>query len=178
MQYLIPPTRSSPYPSADVQPSWSEQGTDAPSSLLLDFVYGASVIKHWAGSDAMLMLEEPCQFYQNVLTQPISTTLPEGTNINEPDDLAGPSHAPPRTQPHHREQQRPKERELSDAMDVVSQLSLFVRGYPLEMTWAEVQKKQEEEVEHHHHEVGKEKVQQWLQTTKMDVSCYGHLTRL
>ena len=40
-------------------------------------------------------------------------------------------------------------------MDVVLQLSSFVRGYPLEMIWAEVQKKQEEEVEHYYCKVGK-----------------------
>ena len=151
-----------PLAQRDVQADWSVP--DAPLNILLDYVYGVAIVKHWATSEIEDQLK---QRFEEAYANPQIPTFPaseeEGDdNSVESDDPTDADYVPPH---HHGNHQKSQEAEWCQAMDKAFAFSMFFRGCPPGTTFEMVHQKQVEAAEVHTHQMAQEKVQRWLETS-------------
>lgn len=171
LQYMEPPTELYSVPPCDIQADWSHDEVQSPPSILLDFMYGVAVAKHWKCNHLHNMLKKRFEDdFSKVLAEHPKHPTPEDDESgvdSEPDDPKDPSWVPQKGKQKGR---KPFSSDVSagvlEAMDDVLLLSTLLKGTTPQSMAAEWEK-QDKEKELHSQEHSREKVQQWL---NLDVS--------
>jgi len=167
MQYLVQaPELHMVFPQSDVKCDWSVG--KAPPNILLDFMYGAAVVKHWGAPGIQGMLAKryledfskiPPRPHENHTSEDEDEDGVESDDSKDDDYVdkgSGRNDNRGRRRKHHGDEG------MSRAMDTVLGLSLLLQGVPpqsLRTVW----EKRKEEAELRSREAGKEKARQWLE---------------
>jgi hypothetical protein len=148
LQYMEPPMGRGFVPPWDIQADWSHADLPPPSSVLLDFMYGAAVVKHWKCNHLGHMLEKQFKdgFSKVLAEHPKCSTPKEDKSEVVPNDSKVSSDA---------------SAGLLEAMDDVLLLLMLLKGTTPQLMAAEWEK-QNKEKELCSREHSGEKVQQWL----------------
>jgi len=165
LQHIIPPDGRLSIPQWDVRADWSSPL--APPSILLDYIYGVAAVKRWAANDMESTLEERHKaVFKKIPPLPHSPLTSSDEDDVEPDGATDADHVPPGARRRHGTRHKSKQSELSRAMDVAFQFSMFFKGYPPGTTVAMMRRKQEEEAELHSRHAGRETVKRWLEASE------------
>ena len=165
LQYMENPTGRGVIPQWDVQADWRDE-VRPPPSILLDFMYGAAVVKHWKCDRLDDMLEKRFKDdFKKILDEKLKRSTPEddapAVESDDSNDPKDPSWKPSSGQKGRKTFSSDASAGLLGAMDDVVLLSMLLKGTTPRTMAAEWKKRNEEEElssqEHSH-----EKVQQWL----------------
>ena len=96
LQYMKPPTGLHSVPPRDIQADWSGDKGPSPPNILLDFMYGATVVKHWKCGHLGNMLEKWFEHdFGRVLAENPKCASPKDDKSKvKPDDLEDPNWIP------------------------------------------------------------------------------------
>ena len=152
---MKPSTGLDPVPPRDVRADWSRDDIRPPPSILLDFMYGVTVVKHWKCDRLVDILEKRFQDdFGKVLA------AKDDESEIEPDD--------DRKDPFRKGKKKERKPFSSDAkadvlkaMDRVVLLSMFVKGTTPQSMAAESERRTKEK-ERRSQERSCEKVRGWL----------------
>ena len=166
LQYIEPPMGLYSVPPCDIQADWSRDDLPPPSPILLDFMYGAAIVKHWKCDRLGDMLEKRVKDdFSKVLTENPKCSAPEDDEPKvQPDDPMDPDWVPSGwkgKQKRRKTFSSDASAGLLDAMDDVLLLSMLLKGTTPRSMAAE-REKQNKEKKLHSQEHGAEKVRQWL----------------
>ncbi|KAH7886545.1 hypothetical protein F5I97DRAFT_1004534 [Phlebopus sp. FC_14] len=154
MQYMELPTEHDPISPRDVHMTGT--GESPPPSILLDFMYGAAVVKRWPTDALSQMLKKRFEDFRNVT--PLSGHS-EGSS-----EESGNGYTSKHSRRKRGRSRRSKtSNEMLQAMDYVLVLSMLLRGVTPEQIVAE-QERRKKEAQAHAQEVAWAKVQQWQQS--------------
>ncbi|KAG8221119.1 hypothetical protein J3R82DRAFT_2646 [Butyriboletus roseoflavus] len=166
LQYHMPPTGSDIVLQRDIRADWSRDELPPPPSILLDFMYGAAVVKHWGCNPLGDVLRKRFEDdFSKVLAENPKHSTPEDDESEV--ELDDPGNNDPDWKPSKDKQKGRKtfssdaSAGLLEAMDMVLYLSMMVKGTTPELMAAEWEK-QNKEREQRSQEHSCEKVQQWL----------------
>ena len=151
LQYMKPFTGRGCFPQWDIRADceWSREDLPPPPSILLDFMYGAAVIKHWKCNHLDDMLEKWFKDdFSKVLTENRRCSTPEDDKPEvQPDDPMDPNWVPSGW----KGKQKGRKTFLSDAsaglldaMDDVLLLSMLLKGTTPQLMAAEREKQNKE----------------------------------
>ncbi|KAG8221110.1 hypothetical protein J3R82DRAFT_2637 [Butyriboletus roseoflavus] len=166
LQYHMPPTGSDIVLQRDIRADWSRDELPPPPSILLDFMYGAAVVKRWGCNPLGDVLRKRFEDdFSKVLAENPKHSTPEDDESEV--ELDDPGNNDPDWKPSKDKQKGRKtfssdaSAGLLEAMDMVLYLSMMVKGTTPELMAAEWEK-QNKEREQRSQEHSCEKVQQWL----------------
>ena len=162
---MKPSTGLDPVPPRDVRADWSRDDIRPPPSILLDFMYGVTVVKHWKCDRLVDILEKRFQddFRKVLAENPPEPEDDESGEVESDDCRKSPNYVPPR-----KSKQKERKTFLSEAradvlkaMNHVLLLSMWIKGTTPQSTAAEWER-QHKEKELRSQEHSYEKVRQWL----------------
>ena len=134
MQHIVPLDGWLSIPQWDVRADWSSPL--APPSILLDYVYGVAAVKRWAANDMKSTLKERYKaVFKKIPPLPRSPPTSSDEDDVEPDDATDANYVTPGARRRYGTRHKSKQSELSQAMDVAFQFSMFFKGYPLGQPW-------------------------------------------
>jgi len=155
-------------PQDDVLADWFGQ-ENAPPSLILDYMYGVAVMKWRHAPDVLNLLNARHEDFAHLLpiqrSDPYEDDGDDGPDMDDPNDSdyvdehKRPARRKGRRGTHHHS----KDSGLCQAMDLVMELSMLVRGHPPGTTVAGILQKQQEEAEMRSRQIAREKVEGWLE---------------
>ncbi|KAF8136158.1 hypothetical protein EV363DRAFT_1542522 [Boletus edulis] len=149
LQYMVEPTTELDFVRMrDVRADWREK-VRPPPSILLDFMYGAAVVKHWKCDCLRDMLEKRLK-----RSDPESKVGPDGPKDSDREPLRG-------KQKGRKTFSSDASAGLLKAMDDVLLLSMLLKGTTPQSIAAQRERRHKEE-ELRCQEQSREKVQQWL----------------
>ncbi|KAN0082940.1 hypothetical protein V8E55_008735 [Tylopilus felleus] len=167
LQYMVPPTATERgYVSQwDVAADWSRNELPPPPSILLDFMYGAAIVKRWICHPLSDMLEKRFKDdFSKVLAENPECSPPfEDESEVESDDADNKIKKDPDYElPGNKQKGRTHaSADVLNAMDTMLYLSMLLKGTtPRSMVAEWERRKEEEESRSQLH--SREKVQQWL----------------
>ena len=164
LQYMDLPKGFDSVLPRDIGADWSHDEVPFPLNILLDFMYGAAIVKRWMCDDLGEMLQKRFEdTFNSVLAEnPTLSTSDDDESGVEPDDPDDPDFRPRKGK--HKERKRfssDASAGLLQAMDRVLFLSMFLKGTTPQSMVAEWER-QEKEKELRAQEHSSEKVRQWL----------------
>ncbi|KAF8433703.1 hypothetical protein L210DRAFT_3411547 [Boletus edulis BED1] len=168
LQYMVPITGLDTVPPRDVQVDWRDEVHPPPSGILLDFMYGAAVVKHWKCDSLRDMLERRFKdTFKTILAKIPERSAPKDDELEgEPDDPKDLTWEPPGGKQKGRKTfSSDASAGLLEAMDDVLLLSMLLKGTAPQSIAAERERRHKEE-ELRSQEKSREKVQQWLNLSR------------
>ena len=125
--YCVPPT--------DIQADWSHDEVPLPPSILLDFMYGAAIIKHWRSNRLgnMLKIQFEADFSKVLAEKNQKSLSPEEDEPEDDiDDSKDPEWLPPGSRKGKQKGSKMFSSDMSagllEAMDQVLLLSILLKG--------------------------------------------------
>ncbi|KAF8122435.1 hypothetical protein EV363DRAFT_1554526 [Boletus edulis] len=167
LQHLVLTAERNRVPQWDVQADWRDE-VHPPPSILLDFMYGAAVVKHWKCDRLRDMLESRFKdTFKRILAKIPERSAPKDDELEgEPDDPKDLTWEPPGGKQKGRKTfSSDASAGLLEAMDDILLLSMLLKGTTPQSIAAERERRHKEE-ELRSQEQSREKVQQWLNLSR------------
>lgn len=142
-------------------------GTPRPSTIVLDYMYGAAAYRRWGRGQEIkdLMQQRFTESYKSIPIPPAPPHISDDSDQNMESDDSKDLDYPLGEKKNRRRKHSDTSPEMLQAMDDILVLSMLIKGTTPESMAAEAQRRAEAE-ELHAQEASKVKVQQWMQNSE------------